>query len=254
MPTQVMTQSDFRNKTILVTGSGTGMGAATALLLAQRGANVTLLGRNEPTLRNVESAILDAGSKALVVVGDVTDPSVMEHAVATTVETFGALHGAVNNAGISSENHDLHDLPIEVWDTTVATNLSSLFFSMRAELPAIHRSGGGAIVNISSVFADRGMAQRAAYSASKHGIRGLTRSAARDWASRGVRVNELQPGVIQTPMLEGTPEEVAHIAASIPAGRIGRPEEIARVVAFLLSDESSYVIGAHLAVDGGFLD
>lgn len=183
-----------------------------------------------------------------------TDQQVMSDAVAAALATFGALHGAVNNAGIASENHDLPLMPLAVWATTIETNLSSLFYSIRAELPAIEQSGGGAIVNISSVFADRGIPQRAAYSASKHGIRGLTRSAARDWAGRGIRINELQPGVIQTPMVEGTPEEVAGIAASIPVARIGRPEEVATAVAFLLSNEASYIIGAHLAVDGGFLD
>lgn len=244
---------DFESRTVLVTGAGTGMGAATAILLAQRGANLVIVARREEPLRGVERVINATGARALAITGDVTDPQVMSDVVASALTTFGALHGAVNNAGIASENHELPNLPLDVWATTIETNLSSLFYSMRAELPAIEQSGGGAIVNISSVFADRGLPQRAAYSASKHGIRGLTRSAARDWAARGIRINELQPGVIQTPMVEGTPEEVAGIAASIPAARIGRPEEIATAVAFLLSDDASYIIGAHLAVDGGFL-
>jgi len=163
---------DFQDQTVLVTGAGTGMGAATAVLLAQRGANVVIVGRREKPLREVEKVIIAAGARALVVTGDVTGQQLMSDAVAAALATFGALHGAVNNAGIASENHDLPLMPLAVWATTIETNLSSLSYSMRAELPAIEQSGGGAIVNISSVFADRGLPQRAAYSASKHGIRG----------------------------------------------------------------------------------
>ncbi|WP_431946222.1 SDR family NAD(P)-dependent oxidoreductase [Actinacidiphila sp. bgisy167] len=244
----------FHDKVALVTGAGTGMGAATAILLAERGARVTLVGRREEPLRDVEAQITEAGGEALVLPADVSDARAVQHVVTTTVERFGSLHYAVNNAGISSENHDLPDLPEEAWERTLAINLSSIYYGMKAELPAIHASGGGAIVNVSSVFADRGLPLRAAYSASKHGIRGITRSAAQDWAARGVRINELQPGVIATPMLDAANEgEAEGIAAAIAARRVGEPREIATAVAFLLSDDASYITGAHLAVDGGFL-
>jgi NAD(P)-dependent dehydrogenase (short-subunit alcohol dehydrogenase family) len=174
----------------------------------------------------------------------------MQSAVDRTVDRFGALHYAVNNAGISSESHDIPELPTQVWDSTIAINLSSLFYGMRAELPAIAVAGGGAVVNISSVYADRGPPTRAAYTAAKHGIRGFTRSAARAWAERGIRINELQPGVIDTPILGSAPGEVDGIKALIPAKRLGRPRETAATVAFLLSEEASYITGAHLAVDG----
>lgn len=244
----------FQNKVALVTGAGTGMGADTALLLAERGAKVTLVGRREAPLQEVAARITQAGGEALVVAADVSNPAEVQRVVALTIRRFGALHYGVNNAGISSESHDLPDLPDAVWNQTIAINLSSLFYGMRAMLPEIEKAGGGAIVNISSVYADRGMPQRAAYSASKHAIRGLTRSTALDWAARGIRINELQPGVIKTPMLdEGGAEENARIAASIAAKRLGTGREIATAVAFLLSDEASYITGAHLAVDGGFL-
>lgn len=244
----------FHDKVALVTGAGTGMGAATAILLAERGARVTLVGRREEPLREVEAQITKAGGEALVLPADVSDTRAVQRVVTATVERFGSLHYAVNNAGVSSENHDLPDLPEEAWERTLAINLSSIYYGMKAELPVIHASGGGAIVNVSSVFADRGLPLRAAYSASKHGIRGITRSAAQDWAARGIRINELQPGVIATPMLDTANEgEAEGIAAAIAARRVGEPREIATAVAFLLSDDASYITGAHLAVDGGFL-
>lgn len=244
----------FHDKVALVTGAGTGMGAATAILLAERGARVTLVGRREEPLREVEAQITKAGGEALVLPADVSDTRAVQRVVTTTVERFGSLHYAVNNAGVSSENRDLPDLPEEAWERTLAINLSSIYYGMKAELPVIHASGGGAIVNVSSVFADRGLPLRAAYSASKHGIRGITRSAAQDWAARGIRINELQPGVIATPMLDTANEgEAEGIAAAIAARRVGEPREIATAVAFLLSDDASYITGAHLAVDGGFL-
>ena len=247
---------DFEGKVALITGAGTGMGAATAELLAERGARVALIGRREQPLREVEARIRAAGGQALVVPTDVGDAAAMAAAVAKTLGSFGGLHHAVNNAGVASEHFDLPDLPVDIWDRTLQVNLSAHFYALRVELPAIAKSGGGSVVNVSSVYGDRGLPFRSAYSASKHGIRGLTRSVARDWAARNIRINELQPGVIDTPMTneQGKPGEADAIVKTIPAQRLGQPREIATAIAFLLSDEASYITGAHLAVDGGFLD
>jgi NAD(P)-dependent dehydrogenase (short-subunit alcohol dehydrogenase family) len=247
------TDMQFANKVVLVTGAGTGIGADTAILLAERGAKVVLVGRTEGPLRDVEGRIVTAGGEALVVVADVSDLAAFENAVEDTVRTFGALHYAVNNAGIASQDCDVRDLPKDVWDETIAINLSSLFYCMKTELSAIDIAGGGAIVNVSSVFADRGLPQRAAYSASKHGIRGLTRATAIEWATRNIRINELQPGVIETPMTDKEPETTAQVASTIAAKRLGKGRECATAIAFLLSDDASYITGAHLAVDGGYL-
>ncbi|MFE7592708.1 SDR family NAD(P)-dependent oxidoreductase, partial [Kitasatospora sp. NPDC057512] len=230
-----------------------GMGRATAILLAQRGAAVTVVGRREHRLAEVVAEITAAGGRALAVPGDVSRPEDNERAVARTVEAFGALHYAVNNAGVSGDFTQLPDMTPEQWRRTVDIDLNSLFYGIKYEIPAILASGGGAIVNVSSVFADRG-GPTAEYSSAKHGIRGLTRTAAIQFGGQGVRVNELQPGVIDTEMTRANPEGTRLVTGTgIPMGRVGTGREIATAIAFLLSDDAAYVNGSHLAVDGGFL-
>jgi NAD(P)-dependent dehydrogenase (short-subunit alcohol dehydrogenase family) len=244
---------EFKSKTAIVTGAGTGIGAAVAVLLAARGANVVLIGRREADLNATTNRITDAGGMAAIIAGSVAEPSVAEQAVKLAAEKFGGLHYAVNNAGIDGGTAKLADVTIEDWNDTLGTNLSGVFYGMKYQIPAILASGGGSIVNISSVYADRGLAQHGAYTASKHGVHGLTRVAAHDYAAEPIRINELQPGVIDTPMLDTNRDQVAQIAAYIPAKRVGQPEEIAKAVCFLLSDEASYITGARISVDGGFL-
>lgn len=231
-----MSDAVFRDSVSLVTGAGSGIGAATAKLLALKGSTVALIGRRREPLENVADEIFAAGGRALALSADAGSAEDMAAAVDRVVRDLGPLRFAVNNAGIPSTSADLPDLAIAAWDDTIRINLSSVFYSMRAELPAIDAAGGGAVVNVSSVFAHRGLPTRSAYSASKHGIRGITRSAARDWATRGIRINELQPGVIDTPMLDA---DAGPIAQAIPAGRVGRPDEAAAAIAFLLSDDAS---------------
>ncbi|WP_433574832.1 SDR family NAD(P)-dependent oxidoreductase [Nocardia brasiliensis] len=243
----------FTDKIALVTGAGSGMGRAAAILLARRGAAVTLVGRRENKLDEVAAQITEAGGTALVVPGDVSRPEDNERAVTHTVERFGALHYAVNNAGVSGTFIPLPDMTPEQWRRTIDIDLNSLFYGLKYEIPAILDAGGGAIVNVSSVFADRG-GPTPEYSSAKHAIRGLTRSAAIEFGARGVRVNELQPGVIDTEMTRANPEGTQQVAdTGIPMRRVGTAEEIATAIAFLLSDDASYITGSHLAVDGGFL-
>ena len=248
-----MTQQ-FADKSALVTGAGSGMGAATAILLAARGAAVTLVGRRRAKLDEVAAQILRTGGRPLVHEGDVSNPEDVARAVEHTVAEFGGLDFAVNNAGIAgSTGTRLADIAIEEFRRTVAIDFASVFYGMKYEIAAmLERGRGGAIVNVSSVFADRAL--HGDYSGSKHGIRGLTRSAAKDYGEQGIRVIELQPGVIETEMTEADPDGAEAVAArGIPLRRIGSGREIATVVAFLLSDEASYVSGTHIAVDGGFL-
>lgn len=230
------------------------MRADTAILLAQRGAKVVLVGRRPGPLSAVQQRIEDAGGEALSLPADVSNEADMERVVKDTIKRFGAFHYAVNNAGVESESHDLPKLPSAAWNDTIGINLMAVYYCMKTQLSAIEKSGGGSIVNVSSVFADRGFPERAAYATSKHGLRGLTRSTAIDWATRNVRINELQPGVIETPMTSNNPEaRDAVVAGAIPAKRLGQGREIATAVAFLLSDEAPYITGTHLAVDGVFL-
>ena len=248
-----MNSTEFSGKVAFITGASSGIGAATALLLAQRGAAVAVFGRRKDKLEDVAARVRQAGGRALAVPGDAGVPADVERAVSATVTEFGALHYAVNNAGMSGYFESVADLSLEKWNEVINVNLSGLFYSMKYEIPPILAAGGGAIVNVSSVFADRG-GPSTDYSSAKHAIRGLTGTAAKDYAARGIRVNELQPGIIDTEMTQANPEGTQAVAdRGIPLRRVGTAPEVATAIAFLLSDDASYITGAHLAVDGGFL-
>jgi NAD(P)-dependent dehydrogenase (short-subunit alcohol dehydrogenase family) len=241
---------EFAGKVAIVTGGGSGIGEACATLLAQRGAQVLVADVAAEPAQRVASAIGDA---ALAHVVDVTDPVACEAMVGAAVERFGRLDVAVNNAGIGGPQAPTGEYPLDGWEAVIAVNLSGVFHCLRAEIPAMLAGGGGAIVNMASILGSVGFARSVAYVSAKHGVVGLTRTAAIEYAPHGIRVNSVGPGFIETPLLAAaSPEIVAGVAGLHPLGRLGRAEEVAELVAFLASDRASNTTGAYYVTDGGY--
>jgi NAD(P)-dependent dehydrogenase (short-subunit alcohol dehydrogenase family) len=243
----------FQGKVAIVTGAGRGMGKATAHRLAREGARVAVVDRDENVGEVVAASIRADGHDAVAIQADVSRPSDVATMVARAVAHYGALHLAVNNAGIAGKPGPIADQAAEDWERMIATNLSSVFYCLKHEIPAILAAGGGSIVNVSSIFGLRGQPNYAAYAAAKHGVIGLTRSAALEYAARGLRINTFCPGVFDTPMLAAGGDQSTAIAKLIPNGRIGNPDEAAAVTCFLLSDESSYVNASEFSADAGLM-
>lgn len=241
---------DLAGLVALVTGGASGIGLACATLLSHRGASVVLADVEREQAERAADDLHDA----LAVHVDVTDPLSIERAVGQALARFGRLDIGVNNAGVGApEKHDLAEMPLDVWRHVTSVNLDGVFHSMRAEIPAMLASGGGSIVNMASVMGTVAARGAAAYAAAKHGVIGLTRTAAAEYAGRGVRVNAVGPGFVDTPMIAYQDATArAQISAAAPLGRVGTPEEIAEVVAFLASSASSFVTGSCFIADGGY--
>jgi NAD(P)-dependent dehydrogenase (short-subunit alcohol dehydrogenase family) len=245
---------DFKGQVALVTGASSGLGLATANAFAQAGAAVVLADRNDAALRAATEALTAAGHQAIGVVCDVTDEAQAAAMVERTVATFGRLDMAYNNAGILGPMGDVTDETSEAFDEVNAVNLRGIWTCMKHELLQMRQQGSGAIVNCSSLGGLVGLAGRSAYHASKHGVVGLTKSAALDYATRGIRINAVCPGCIDTPMGDGIdPAAMKEFLRDQPIGRMGRPEEIAAAVLWLCSPGASFVLGVALPVDGGFV-
>ncbi|WP_433038057.1 SDR family NAD(P)-dependent oxidoreductase [Actinomycetospora sp. CA-053990] len=247
---------DFSGQTAFVTGAGSGMGFATARAFAESGAAVALADLAGEALDAAEHELRDAGHRVLAVPCDVSDEDQVTTAVRRTVETFGGLDLAYNNAGIQSPVTDAADETAEVFDRVNGVNLRGIWASMKHELGQMRRQGSGAIVNCSSLGGLVGLPGRAAYHASKHGVIGLTRSAAVEYAPRGIRINAICPGTIETPMvtrmIDSGDLDRVQAEANQPINRLGTAEEMAAAVLWLCSPGAAFVVGVALPVDGGY--
>jgi NAD(P)-dependent dehydrogenase (short-subunit alcohol dehydrogenase family) len=243
----------FENKVAMVTGAGSGIGAAIARRMGEEGASVVVADLNEEAARKVASEIEQAGGTAFAVRQDVGDPASVEESVRAATDKFGRLDVAVNNAGITGDLAPLAEYTLEGWDKVIAVNLSGVFYGMKYQIPAMLRSGGGSIVNIASILGSVAARDSAGYNAAKHGVVGLTKTAALEYSKDGVRVNAIGPGYINTPLLQALDREVYDGLVDLhPIGRLGKPEEVAELALFLASDKASFVTGSYHLVDGGY--
>jgi NAD(P)-dependent dehydrogenase (short-subunit alcohol dehydrogenase family) len=249
----------LKGKTILVTGAGSGIGKASAVVFAAAGANVVVTDVNEVGGQTTAQDIVSMGAKGRFLKADMSIEGDIKNMVETTVAEFGRLDGAFNNAGIVQRGKKLHELSNQEWDDAIRIDQTAVFWCIKYEVMAMLKSGGGSIVNTASSLGQVAIANAAEYISAKHGVMGLTRAAAADYGSSGIRVNAILPGIIRTPVI-ATLSENPQFAAFLeklkdrhPIGRFGEPEEIGKAATFLLSDAASFVNGAAFAVDGGYL-
>jgi NAD(P)-dependent dehydrogenase (short-subunit alcohol dehydrogenase family) len=246
---------DFTGKNIYISGAANGIGRATALAFARAGASLTLVDQDADGNAETARQVAAAGAQVLDLPGDVSDEAHVQQALTRTVEEFGSLDIAFNNAGVEQDMGPLDELDPAQWDRIIDVNVRSLFLAMRHQVPLMKATGGGAIVNTSSGAGVKAFPGQAAYVAAKHAVVGLTRAAALDFAGQGIRINAVAPGIIDTPMRErvfGAGDEgYRNAAQQEPIGRLGVPEEIASAVLWLSSPGAAFTIGHTLVVDGG---
>ncbi|WP_338719573.1 SDR family oxidoreductase [Devosia sp. XK-2] len=245
---------DFLGKVALVTGAASGIGEAIAVQLADRGAKVIAADLNGDAAEKVAGAIKAKGAEAAALAVDVAKAEQVEMAVRFAVDTFGRLDLGVNNAGIGGAAAPLSDYTLDDWHKVIDVNLNAVFYCMKYEIAAMLKSGGGAIVNMASILGSVAFPNAPAYVTAKHGVVGMTKSAAVDYAKKGIRVTAVGPGFIDTPLLAALPAETMDYVKSLhPIGRMGTSEEVAALTLFLLSDAASNITGSYHLVDGGYV-
>ncbi|OBX24947.1 NAD(P)-dependent dehydrogenase (short-subunit alcohol dehydrogenase family) [Gelidibacter algens] len=246
----------LEDKVAIITGAASGIGRATALLFAKEGAKVIVSDIDEAKGHEAVEAIEKDGGTAFFIKADTSSPEAVEHLVKQTVAKYGALHIAVNNAGIGGTQEPVADYPIEDWKKVLDINLSGVFYGVKYQIPAMKKSGSGSIINMASILGQVGFGGSVGYVAAKHAVVGLTKTAAIDHAKDNIRVNAVGPGFIYTGLVNEESmgkEGIQGLESKHPIGRLGKPEEVAEMCLFLASDKSSFSTGDYYPVDGGYL-
>lgn len=244
----------LEGKVVIITGGSSGIGKAAAQICLREGARVAIADINEEAGNKTVSAFSSSGGEAIFVKADSSNPEDNKRLVKEVVAKFGGLHVAVNNAGIGGQLAATADYGIDSWQKVIDINLSGVFYGMHYQIPAMLASGGGSIINVASILGMAGTRQSPAYVAAKHGVVGLTKATALEYASQNIRVNSIGPGYISTPLLDALDKETLNMLIGLhPIGRLGKSEEVGELVAWLASDKASFVTGGYYPVDGGYL-
>lgn len=245
---------ELKDKVALITGAGSGIGASTASLFAEEGARLILTDLNEMAGKEVAEKIKSSGGEVFFLKADTSVPEDSEKSVELALQKFGKLDIAVNNAGVGGAQAPVGEYEIEDWNKIISINLSGVFYGMRYQIPTMLKTGKGSIVNVASILGNVGYPKSAAYVAAKHGVVGLTKSAAIEYSSFGIRVNSVGPAFIRTAMLNSLDKEILDQLANLhPIGRLGMPEEVAQLFLWLAGERSSFATGAYYPIDGGYL-